>query len=212
MSPGNLYYHFKSKQEIVDRLFRRFEQSVEPIANAYGSVTALDDLWFALHLLFETVDRYRFIYLEIDHLMREYPRLRERAMRITAAALHSTHAMCEQLNRRGVLHASPEQIEVLSYHMVMTTSCWFTFARLVPQGASWVKTPGLAAYHVLTLLMPYVGEQERQYLNYLRHKYVGGTTRTDRSVSAAAAPSGTVAPREVSAPAVRRARSRRSGS
>ena len=66
ISPGNLHYHFKTKQQIVSWLFRRFEDRFGSCIDATAAATALDDLWLSLHLTFEAINEYRFVYRDID--------------------------------------------------------------------------------------------------------------------------------------------------
>ena len=81
MSPGNLHYHFKTKQLIVERLFRRFEERLLLHRPAVGVDRAIDDLWLALHLRFEAINDYRFVYRDMAFLASEYPDARSRARR-----------------------------------------------------------------------------------------------------------------------------------
>ena len=69
ISPGNLYYHFRNKDQIVEQLFGRFEAriSIEPSARLEGP-GAIEDLWFYLHLMFEAIWDYRFLYRNLDDL------------------------------------------------------------------------------------------------------------------------------------------------
>ena len=64
---------------------------------------------------------------------------------------------------------------MLALQIVFTTTCWFSFKRLVPRrdDASGQAEPALAAYYTLTLLSPYVVGESRGYLDYLRSKYLG---------------------------------------
>ncbi|HDZ37314.1 MAG TPA: TetR/AcrR family transcriptional regulator, partial [Marinobacter sp.] len=58
ISPGNLYYHFRSKGEIVEELFTAFEQEMlELLAVPEDVDISLDQQSFFLHLLFEAVAR-----------------------------------------------------------------------------------------------------------------------------------------------------------
>ena len=70
-------------------------------------------------------------------------------------------------------HAS-QHVEMLALQMVFTTTCWFSFTRLVPRMSRQDQAgPGFAAYYTLTLLAPYVVGEARDYLNYLKGKYLG---------------------------------------
>ncbi len=57
ISPGNLYYHFRSKEKIVEALFAQFKQEIEAtLAPPRRRSPHAEDIWLFLHLLFE-VDR-----------------------------------------------------------------------------------------------------------------------------------------------------------
>jgi len=61
ISPGNLYYHFRNKDQIVERLFERFEARVSiGLPDTAPGAGAIEDLWLYLHLMFEAIWDYRF--------------------------------------------------------------------------------------------------------------------------------------------------------
>src|SRR4030095_6292314 len=93
ISPGNLHYHFKTKQAIVTWLFRRFQERFEACLDAAAAVTAPDDLWLSLHLTFETINEYRFVYRDIDSLLNGFPELEARAPQLTARHLISAEGL-----------------------------------------------------------------------------------------------------------------------
>ncbi|MDM0079555.1 TetR/AcrR family transcriptional regulator [Variovorax sp. J31P179] len=174
ISPGNLHYHFKAKQLIVERLFMRFEQRLGLLNGSTTAVAAIDDLWLALHLRFEAIDEYRFVYRDMAFLAAEYPALGQRAQDLTAQNLLAAQSLCEGLVASGVIQTSAEQARILALQIVFTTTCWLSFERLVPgREAEAQADPGLAAFYTLTLISPYVSSDSRAYLDYLRGKYLG---------------------------------------
>lgn len=52
ISPGNLYYHFRNKDEIIQHLFAEFEKQIDiapgPITDA---ASAMEDMWLYLHMI-----------------------------------------------------------------------------------------------------------------------------------------------------------------
>ena len=174
ISSGNLHYHFKTKQLIVERLFRRFEESMETLNASSSTVQAIDDLWLALHLRFEAIDAYRFVYRDMAFLSSEYAALGVRAQALTAQNLLATQALCETLVAAGVIEASAQDAQMLALQMVFATTCWPSFERLLPgRDALQQADPGFAAFYTLTLVSPYVSRESRAYLEYLRSKYLG---------------------------------------
>ena len=170
MSPGNLYYHFKSKEQLVDWLFRRLETDLTPFMQSSGSLIALDDVWLSLHLSFEVMEKYRFLYTDVDFVLREFPRCGARVRSLTLAAIDVTRIVCGNLASTGVLRGTAEELDGLAFQMAFTATCWSTFSRLLQ--IENYATPGYAAYHVLTLMSPYLAEDQRHYMNYLRGKYI----------------------------------------
>jgi len=171
MSQGNLHYHFKRKEEIVDWLWRRFERESEPIlAGPAAPLASTDDLWLFLHLGFEKIHDYRFIYRDIDSLFATFPLLGTRLRALTAQSVATLRRLCEELVAAGCMNANDDDIEVLAMQMMLTATCWFSFARVLPESED--TGPGRAAYQVLSLLAPYLANDERVYIEYLRRKYI----------------------------------------
>ena len=169
ISPGNLHYHFKAKQLIVERLFRRFEERLAPLNASVHTVRAIDDLWLSLHLRFEAIDAYRFVYRDMAFLCSEYPALGQRAQALTAQNLIAANSLCEVLATAGVIEATAEEAQMLALQLVFTTTCWLSFERLIPgREAPQHADPGMAAFYTLALMAPYVSRESRAYLDYLR--------------------------------------------
>src|SRR5207248_2542659 len=61
ISPGNLYYHFRNKDDIVNSIFAQFEAEIERILTVpAGRRSNMQDVWLYLHHMFELIWRYRF--------------------------------------------------------------------------------------------------------------------------------------------------------
>ena len=55
ISPGNLYYHFPAKDELVNALFDAFQQKLHPLLGAAPHVSDIEEAWFFMHSLFELI-------------------------------------------------------------------------------------------------------------------------------------------------------------
>lgn len=171
MSSGNLYYHFKSKQQIVESLVLRVEMQLETVAANAPAVEAIDDFWLSLHLVFEAVHQYRFVFRDVEHVIHESQSAAIRVRRITSRMFESAGDMCGALVAADVIRASAEEVAVLALHVVFAATCWINFTRLLPVERH-DESAGRAAYHVLTLFTPYLADNFQPYMRYLRSKYL----------------------------------------
>lgn len=175
ISPGNLYYHFRNKDQIVEELFARFEQRVDiaPGAGAAGA-EALEDLWLYLHLMLEAIRDYRFLYRSLGDLLGRNRRLRERFGRVVARELAAVQALCERLVAVGAMRAPPERRRVLARNVLLVSTYWLEFRSLWP-GARGGDAPadlGLAAFHVMSLVAPYLEGEARRHFERLARDYI----------------------------------------
>lgn len=74
ISPGNLYYHFKGKELIVEALFDlHFRQLINLLDAANPDGLVLEEQFYYVYLLLEKIHLYRFIYRSPMDLMEKYP-------------------------------------------------------------------------------------------------------------------------------------------
>ena len=75
ISPGNLYYHYPAKDELINSLFERYERALGELLGAADGVRNVEDAWFFLHSLFEIIWEYRFLYRDLNDLLSKNRRL-----------------------------------------------------------------------------------------------------------------------------------------
>ena len=75
ISPGNLYYHYPAKDELVNALFTRYKASMLELLVSAPQIQDLEDAWFFVHQLMERVWAHRFIYRDLNDLLSRNRRL-----------------------------------------------------------------------------------------------------------------------------------------
>ena len=75
ISPGNLYYHYPAKDELINALFGRYETALDELLQAADGVRNVEDAWLFFHMLFELIWQYRFLYRDLNDLLSKNRRL-----------------------------------------------------------------------------------------------------------------------------------------
>jgi len=174
MSPGNLYYHFRNKDQIVERLFRRFAERVDvdpsPVRHA---ASAIEDLWLYLHLMLEAIWEFRFLYRNLDDLLARNRKLRDPFNRILDRKRDVVVGLCDGLARVGAMRASNEEIRVLASNVLVVATYWLNFQAVRGRrDAVSAQDLGQGAYQVLALVSPYLQGEARRHLEQLGRSYV----------------------------------------
>jgi len=175
ISPGNLYYHFPNKDAIVGELFRAFESRLQPLlADPGGRQIDVEDFWLWLHLLFELMGQYRFLYRDLDELAARDPVVGMRFGRMLRQGGATVVELCRGMVAAGTMQATEREITALSRNVVLVATYWQSFAR-IGYGANEVQREpdaGRAAYQVLALIAPYLLGDARVLIDRLGADYL----------------------------------------
>ncbi len=174
ISPGNLYYHFGSKDEIVDTLFGEFEREIEGVLAAPATrATSVEDMWLFLHVVFESIWRYRFLYRDLNDLLSRNRLLEVHFKRLLAAKVRTARALCEALAAGGEMHASAAEIPALATNMVVVMTYWLSYEYVQdPRHPSEGETLARGVYHVMAQVAPFLTGRARVLFERLARAYV----------------------------------------
>jgi AcrR family transcriptional regulator len=175
ISPGNLYYHFRNKDEIVLELYSAYESRVLPLfADRGDRRLGVDDLWLWLHLLFEQMWSFRFLYRDLDALTSRDRRLGVRLGALLRKGAATVVELCRGMVEAGTMHASNRDMEALAQNAMLVAAYWSAYDR-VSRGAPGDAKEGdggRAAYQVMALFGPYLDGEARAYLDRLSADYL----------------------------------------
>ena len=169
ISPGNLYYHYPAKDQLINSLFDRFERALGELLNASDDVRDVEDAWFFMHSLFELIWQYRFLYRDLNDLLSKNRRLETHVQTMLKSKTRSIRAMLDSMIRSGAMRMDSRDAEPTATSMVVVLTYWLSFEyvrdprrALEPESAQAALLRG--AHHVLNLLVPYLEPGQRMHL------------------------------------------------
>lgn len=176
ISPGNLYYHYPAKDELINSLFDRYEKSLSELLNAGEGVRDVEDAWFFMHTLFELIWQYRFLYRDLNDLLSKNRRLETHFQWVLKNKTRAIRAVLDGMSRSGALAIDSREVEATATSMVVVLTYWLSFEYVRdPRRALEPETAQLAllrgAHHVLNLLAPYLEQSQRMHLLQLAAAY-----------------------------------------
>lgn len=116
VSPGNLYYHFKNKADIIRALYMEMAEDWNSLyAEMEGQVLSAPLVRYFVEVNFKLLWKYRFFYRETVALIQADPELAAHHLAVTERGISRQRQMLEQGVREGLFHfpasgASMEQV------------------------------------------------------------------------------------------------------
>jgi AcrR family transcriptional regulator len=174
ISPGNLYYHYRSKDDIVIELFKRFLTQFQPLTDVPEDLELeAEDLWFQLHLSFELKGQFRFLYRNLSDLTARIPDL-DRAMRgLLLRERRAATSLLDALQRNGVLVITQQEKILLVDNILLAVTYWIPYADIFdPHGMEQGSAQIEAIARVLQMLIPHLKDPARTRFTTLTHRYL----------------------------------------
>jgi AcrR family transcriptional regulator len=172
ISPGNLYYHFRNKDDIIEQLFAGYEQRMDTALLApSGRLPGLEDVWLQLHLVFECIWDYRFLYRDLVDILSRNRRLRMRFARILKRADEQAHTVMRGLVQAGVMRASADEVDAASTNILVIATFWMNYASARGDKDERASIRD-GIVQVMMLIAPFLRDAERVHLNTLTRAYI----------------------------------------
>lgn len=172
ISPGNLYYHFHKKSDLVGALLLEFQADarriLQPPEVAHGT---LDDFWVFLHQLLELTNGYRFLLRDMESLSAEYPKV-QNALRHFARALTASFELnLLSMAESGVIRLGDSDARLVSRNLAVIALFSEKFDALTGAAHSSDESALRIAASVLNTLKPFVAEGSAAHLSDLATYY-----------------------------------------
>lgn len=163
ISPGNLYFHFRNKEEIIRELFDRMCDETYAVwmpnkkLGAHGSPLEL------IERSYEVFWKYRFFHREMYHLRRKDPVLARKWKTHLAKTMRLLVATYSHWVKAGVMKKidDPSELQMIS-DVVLITSSQFLHFYESPEKPATRRSLRDGINHILRFLVPYYSEEHKR--------------------------------------------------
>ncbi len=179
ISPGNLYYHFRNKSDIIYEIFIQYELLVDHYLQIpEDRPLNLDDLVYYLEAVFEGLWAYRFFHRDLEFLLDSDERLRKDYRAFTIRCLDAIKKILKGLQRglKSVLQdLDDEHIESMALNVWLVVTNWMAYLKTEHAGEdNKAINKGMlkqGIYQVLSFTVPYLNDGYLEEIKRLQGKY-----------------------------------------
>ncbi|WP_231990542.1 TetR/AcrR family transcriptional regulator [Neisseria zoodegmatis] len=158
ISPGNLYYHFRNKDEIIVQLFKRYSDDLlNYLHNAQLPAGVCDAISY-MSGIYDVMWRYRFLFSDVNTLLARSAELLGEHNNFTQAKVSPLLVnLLTLLNGLGIIKADETSMNDLALNMWMVTKYWFDFDGSLRGRAKLTEDSKVRGIQrTLSLLRPYL--------------------------------------------------------
>ncbi|MBQ4833984.1 TetR/AcrR family transcriptional regulator [Pseudoalteromonas sp. MMG010] len=173
MSPGNLYYHFKNKEDIIRHIFALYRDHL----NTHFKPINTDDDAF-LHLsdyldsLFELMWRFHFFYDNLGVILARDSQLKQDYIDFQSVLLGQVQRIVIGLRDSGMINIDEQDTIELAHTLKLTVSFWTPYVKARRVSGELAKEDIYRGIlKVLALFKAYSTEKSLVKMNVLRDKY-----------------------------------------
>ena len=162
ISPGNLYYHFRNKDEIIVQLFKRYSEDLLHYLRRVVLPKNVCDAIRYMAGIYDVMWRYRFLFSDVNALLARSAELLGEHNNFTHAKVSPLLVeLLTQLNKEGIIRADATAMNDLALNIWMITKYWIAFAGSLRGRAKLTEDSKVrGVQRTLSLLRPYLIENQ----------------------------------------------------
>jgi AcrR family transcriptional regulator len=165
ISPGNLYYHFKGKEAIIEALFDEFETELRQVLSApMQRPVSFEDNWVFIYIVFEEINDFRFFYEGMASILERCPQLRPRLARLLSLKRATALSVLASLEDQKLVAFLGDERERLADRIAAHFSFWLQYRAATQAEQSDRARINDAVYETILQIAPYLTGGRTEYL------------------------------------------------
>ena len=128
MSPGNLYYHFRNKNEIIKELMEQYQkETLEMLALPDDRLLDANDKIRYFQVLSSQLWAYRFLHRDVYHLVENNEDFRKMYPRFAGQVMQQGQKIYRAFVDAGLMKMTDSEIEALIINLWIVLTNWTNF-------------------------------------------------------------------------------------
>ncbi len=129
ISPGNLYYHFRNKEDIILSIYEEYARSLllETLSKVSEEAKPLDSLVLYMDSVFQTTMKFRFFYSNLPVLLDKSPSLREKYVEVQQSISERVSQLLILLRDADIIDFPDDSLADIVSILRLINTFWVSF-------------------------------------------------------------------------------------
>lgn len=172
ISPGNLYYHFRNKEDIIHSVFAEYISHMESAFKPTEGPITVAKMADYCDEAFSSIWRFRFFYSSLPGILLRDKTLQQRYLNVQEAISGRADVVLKALRDNKLIDASDEEIEDLIQLMKVVVAFWISY-QMCQSNEVKVEVPAVydGVVKLIALIKPYATEVAKEDFAKLQQNY-----------------------------------------
>jgi len=173
ISPGNLYYHYNNKDDIIRSIYKLYEKNLDKMFQPQESSSmGMDEMMFYLDRVFYSMWQFRFFYANLPDILARDDELHQRYL-VAQKRLYSRMMMIlQEIRTQGFMTLDDDMIEDLSHTLKLVFTFWVSYQYTQTQAEITRSTISEGVLKVIGIFKGYLTPSGLEYMAGLEQDYV----------------------------------------
>jgi AcrR family transcriptional regulator len=129
ISPGNLYYHFRNKEDIILSIYEEFAKNLleDAFPLPFSDMKPLESILVYMDAVFQAMSKYHFFYRNLPVLLAKNPILREKYVSVQLTIGTRVSQMMVALREVNIVQFEDEELLDLVSILRIVSTFWLSF-------------------------------------------------------------------------------------
>jgi len=164
ISPGNLYYHFRNKEDIILSIYEEYARNLllDTFPKVNPEMKPLDTILLYMDAVFQALMKFRFLYANLPVLLAKNPLLHEKYVEVQHIISGRLSEMLESLRDADMMDFEDEELADIVSILRLINTFWLSFYQTQTKDTEINDSVFFeGVLKILVLLRPYITESAK---------------------------------------------------
>jgi len=129
ISPGNLYYHFRNKEDIILSIYEEYARNllIETMPEVSPDVKPLDAIILYMDVVFQAMMKFRFFYSNLPVLLAKNPLLHDKYVEVQSFIAQRVSELLLSLRSANMMDFADEDLPDIVSILRLVNTFWLSF-------------------------------------------------------------------------------------
>lgn len=173
ISPGNLYYHYSNKDDIIRSIYKLYEKNLDQMFQPQEDDSkGMDEMMFYLDRVFYSMWQFRFFYANLPDILARDDELHQRYLVAQKRLYSRIIAILHEIRAQGFITLDDDMVEDLAHTLKLVVTFWISYQHTQTQQEITRSTISQGVLKVIGIFKGYLTPSGLEYVSELEKDYI----------------------------------------